>query len=367
MSDEKKTVLYDTHIELGAKMAPFGGYIMPIQYTGIVKEHEATRTKAALFDTCHMGEFIVQGPDSIADLEPLVTCPLRSLEDGQCRYGMLCNETGGVIDDLLVYRIASDKFMLVVNAGTQDRDFEWVSRHLSDGTQIENISAQTAKIDLQGPEAPKMMNAIIDGDISDLRYFRFKTTAYKGQSVIVSRTGYTGEVGFEIYCPLELAELFWREAMTLGAGCAGLGARDTLRLEIGMPLYGHELNETRNAAEAGFDRSIDCTKNFIGSRVVCDSAQRREALVGIVLKSRRAAREGDAILALDGSQIGTVTSGSISPSLGNAIALGYVPSEYAELGTAILLQTSRKALEGTIQPLPIYSGGTARKKLANFL
>jgi aminomethyltransferase len=367
MSNEKKTVLYDTHIELGARMAPFGGFIMPIQYTGIVKEHEATRTQAALFDTCHMGEFRVQGPTALADLEKLITCPLASLEIGQCRYGMLCNESGGVIDDLLTYRIADDQFMLVVNAGTQDNDFEWIKQHSSSSTTIENISGQTAKIDLQGPASPKMMNTIIDGDISDLRYFRFKTTTYKGQSVIISRTGYTGEVGFEIYCPNDLAELFWKDAMQLGAVCAGLGARDTLRLEIGMPLYGHELSQTRNAAEAGFDRSLDCTKKFFGSSVVCDAALRREAMVGIVLDSRRAAREGDLILTEDGTQIGSVTSGSISPSLQTAIALGYVAADQAEAGKRVVLQTARKALEGTIQTLPLYAAATARKKLSNFL
>ena len=367
MSEDKKTVLYETHVALGAKMAPFGGYIMPIQYTGIVKEHEATRKEATLFDTCHMGEFYLSGPNVLADLEQLITCTLSSLENGQCRYGMLCNEQGGVIDDLLTYRIAEEEFMLVVNAGTQDNDFEWIKARLSADTQIENRSAETAKIDLQGPASPKMMNAILDEEISDLRYFRFKHTTYKGEKIIVSRTGYTGEVGFEIYAPNNLAKTFWDEAMQQGASCAGLGARDTLRLEIGMPLYGHELSQSRNAAEAGFARSIADDKDFIGSSIICDPEQKKETMIGIALEGRRAAREGDVVQTTDGTAIGTITSGSISPSLGNAIAMGYVPNEHAIEGKKISIQTARKELPATITSLPIYKEGTARKKLARFL
>ena len=367
MSEEKKTILYDTHIELGAKTAPFGGFIMPIQYTGIVKEHEAVRNRAALFDTCHMGEFFLKGQNALADLEKLITSKLSTLENGQCRYGMLCNEQGGVIDDLLTYRIAEDEFMLVVNAGTQDNDFKWIKDRISAATEIENRSAETAKIDLQGPDSPKMMNAILEEGISELRYFRFKETTYKGHKIIVSRTGYTGEVGFEIYVPLELAKTFWNEAMHLGAACAGLGARDTLRLEIGMPLYGHELSETRNAAEAGFARSIADDKDFIGSSIICDPAQKKEVMTGIILDGRRAAREGDIIKTTSGTAIGAVTSGSMSPSLGTAIAMGYVSCEHADTGNKVILETARKALEGTISNLPMYAEGTARKKLSRFL
>ena len=367
MSEAKKTVLYDTHVSLGAKMAPFGGFIMPIQYSGIVKEHEATRTQATLFDTCHMGEFFLRGPNVLSDLEKLITCTLSTLENGQCRYGMLCNEMGGVIDDLLTYRISKNEFMLVVNAGTQDNDFEWIKSRISDDTKIENRSSETAKIDLQGPASPKMMNAILKDGISELRYFRFKHTTYKGESIIVSRTGYTGEVGFEIYAPNSLAKTFWDEAMQQGASCAGLGARDTLRLEIGMPLYGHELLETRNAAEAGFSRSIADDKQFIGSSITCDTEQKKESMIGIVLEGRRAAREGDKIQTIDGTQIGTITSGSISPSLGIAIAMGYVPCDQAIEGKEIIIQTARKALPAVISVLPIYKDGTARKKLSRFL
>jgi len=366
MSNDKRTPLYDTHINLGARMAPFGGFAMPIQYTGIFKEHEATRSGATLFDTCHMGEFVLSGPTVVEDLETLLSCPTANLEHGQCRYGLLCNEAGGVIDDLLVYRITDQEFMLVVNAGTQEGDAEWIQAHLSPDTQFENRSATTAKIDLQGPASPPIMNGLVEDGIMDLRFYRFKQTTYRGEPVVVSRTGYTGEVGFEIYLPTNLAAVFWDDAMQQGAACAGLGARDTLRLEMGMPLYGHELTTTRNAAEAGFPRATANDKAFIGHNVVRDANRQRDALVGIRLEGRRAAREGDAILAADDTPLGTVTSGSIAPSLGVAIALGYVPRDQAATGTSVTLQTARKALAGTIVKLPFYDGATARKSLSTF-
>ena len=347
-------------------MAPFGGFTMPIQYTGIFTEHESTRKGATLFDTCHMGEFMLAGPDVVNDLETLLSCPVADMAIGQCRYGLLCNAAGGVVDDLLVYRIADKTFMLVVNAGTQDGDAAWIQEHLSLGTLLHNQSAATAKIDLQGPASPPIMNRLVEGGIMDLRFYRFKHTSYRGESVIVSRTGYTGEVGFEIYLPTALAAAFWEEAMQQGAVCAGLGARDTLRLEMGMPLYGHELTTTRNAAEAGFPRATANDKPFMGHSVVRDPAQQHDALVGIRLEGRRAAREGDTILDPEGHPIGTVTSGSFAPSLGCAIALGYVPLDKAAIGNPLVLQTTRKALAGTIVQLPFYDGATARKPLSGF-
>jgi aminomethyltransferase len=366
MPDTKHTPLYDTHIALGAKMAPFGGCLMPIQYTGIFKEHEATRTGATLFDTCHMGEFHLQGTGVIEDLERLVSCPIADLDPGQCRYGMLCNEEGGVIDDLLVYRLGNQAFMLVVNAGTQDGDFDWIREHCSPGTRIENRSATTAKIDLQGPGSPRIMNALVTDGILDLKYYRFKHTTYRRRPVLVSRTGYTGEVGFEIYLSPELAPRFWKDAMEAGAVCAGLGARDTLRLEMGMPLYGHELTTSRNAAEAGFARAIASDKPFIGHATVHNSDARQDALVGIQLDGRQAAREGDHVALPDGTPIGTVTSGSFAPSLGVAIALAYVRRKDAETGASVQLITRRKPLPGRIVLPPFYTDATARKPLSFF-
>jgi aminomethyltransferase len=364
---DRKTVLFDTHVDQGARMAPFGGFVMPIQYTGIFKEHEATRTEAALFDTCHMGEFFLSGPTALSDLETLVSCPIADMQIGQCRYGLLCNEQGGIKDDLLVYRLGDAEFMLVVNAGTQDGDFAWIQAHCSADTQLENRSSETAKIDIQGPASPAIMNALVAEGITDLRFYRFKHATYQGASVLVSRTGYTGEIGFELYAPLDLARPFWEAAMQKGARCAGLGARDTLRLEMGMPLYGHELCETRNAAEAGLVRAISTDKPFIGHASVCNPLKQRDALVGIRLEGRQSARHGDSILAADGTPIGVVTSGSFAPSLGTAIALGYLPKGHAAMGSTLLLQTSRKALPGTIIKRPFYERSTARKPIGDFL
>lgn len=366
MTSATKTPLYELHISLGARMAPFGGFLMPIQYTGIFKEHAATRENATLFDTCHMGEFHLSGATAIRDLENLLSCPIASMAVGQCRYGLMCNANGGVIDDLIVYRLADAAFMLVVNAGTQDDDFRWIQSHCSASTHLENQSATTAKLDLQGPGAPAIMQAMAEDGIADLRYFRFKQTRYRNEPVRISRTGYTGEVGFEIYTPPALARPFWEEAMERGAVCAGLGARDTLRLEMGMPLYGHELTATRNAAEGAIPRAISSDAPFIGHTCVQNDSKRHDTLVGIRLKGRRAAREGDTILAPDGTPLGVVTSGSFAPSLGVAIALGYIARNKTTSGCAVVLKTSRATLDGTLITLPFYKNATARQPLHIF-
>ena len=347
-------------------MAPFGGFEMPIQYSGIFAEHEATRTGATLFDTCHMGEFFLSGETVVTDLEHVLSCPVADMQHGQCRYGLLCNEQGCVIDDLLVYRIGPTEFMLVVNAGTQAGDFKWIQNHIAPTTMLENRSDTMAKIDLQGPSSPAIMNQLFADGIMDLRFYRFKHSSYQGAAVIVSRTGYTGEVGFEVYMPPELAATFWHAAIEKGAISAGLGARDTLRLEMGMPLYGHELSDTRNAAEAGLTRAVASPHPFIGSEAIRNAGEGRLQLVGMALEGRQAARHGDTILSQEGQELGTVTSGSFAPSLGHAIALGYVPMTHAQAGTLLQLQTARKALPATVTTLPFYALATARKTLQSF-
>lgn len=363
----EKTCLYPLHEKLGAKMAEFGGYLMPIQYSGIPKEHQACREGAVLFDTDHMGEFRVTGPSALKDLEKLVSCDVESMTVGQCRYGMMCNPAGGVIDDLLVYRLGGAEFMLVVNAGTKANDFVWIKNHLSADTQLEDQSSLIAKIDLQGPGSPRIIQQLLKESISELKFFRFMHNDYHDQPMIISRTGYTGEIGFEIYISPELAQKFWYACMELGAIPAGLGARDTLRLEVGMPLYGHELNTERNAGESGFDRSLSDKKDFIGSGVVNDLSLRRSTLVGIEIPGRRAARQGDEILDGSGERVGIVTSGSLSPSLGYAIALGYVAVSLSEPGTPLKLKSPRYELDGKVVSLPFYGSATGRAKINDFL
>ena len=363
----KKTCLYDLHEKLGARMSPFGGWLMPVQYAGIIREHETCRNGAALFDTDHMGEFHVRGGTALADIENLVSCDVASMTEGQCRYGLMCNPEGGVVDDLLVYRLGESEFMLVVNAGTKDHDLAWMRQHISSGTQIEDISAKIAKIDLQGPLSPKIIRPLLETTVVGLKFYRFMRNRYQGSDVIVSRTGYTGEMGFEIYLDAGLAGSFWNDCMGLGAVPAGLGARDTLRLEMGMPLYGHELDAKRNAGESGFDRSISRAKTFVGSSTVTDESQRKFRLCGIMIPGRRAARHGDEILDADGNKAGVVTSGSFAPSVGCAIALGYVTLACATPGTRLKVKSPRYELDGEVVETPFYKESTGRRKVADFL
>ena len=369
MTDEKKqkTFLYDSHVELGARMAPFGGFEMPIQYAGILDEHNATRSGATVFDTCHMGEFRVRGNSALADLERLITCNIGSIENGRCRYGILCNEQGGALDDLLVYRQGVEEFMLVVNAGTQQRDFQWLADQLSADTVLENISSRTGKIDLQGPDAPEIAQDLLADPIDDMVYYSFRKADFEGAPVLVSRTGYTGEVGFEFYAAPGTTVKLWQACLAHGANPAGLGARDTLRLEMGMPLYGHELSEDRNVAQLGFDRAIAGDKDFIGSDRVTAPDATPVVLCGIEFPGRRAAREGDSVMDAGGGDVfGEVTSGSFAPSLGYAVALAYVDKSFATPGAAVRVRHGRKEIDGKITELPFYKDGTARKKLSRF-
>lgn len=348
-------------------MGPFGGFLMPIQYQGILSEHQAARERSALFDTCHMGEFRLGGRGALQDLQRIVTCDVSSLSVGQCRYGFMCNEAGGVIDDLLVYRLADSEFLMVVNAGTQDADFSWLQAHLSEETHAENISEETGKLDIQGPGSPKIVSSLVSEPIGGLRFYRFMENAYRGKNVIVSRTGYTGEIGFEIYGDEEVTKALWDDCVKQGAVPAGLGARDTLRLEMGMPLYGHELTAERNAAEAGFTKAISLAKEFIGSQVVGDASRQTSALVGLMLSDRRAARAGDGVQAAAGDTVGIITSGSFAPSVGNAVALAYVDIDHAAEGSNLLVRTERHALPATVMTPPFYRDATARSAMNEFL
>ena len=361
-----KTALFDEHVALGARMAPFSGFLMPIQYTGTLREHEATRTAATLFDTCHMGEFRVSGPVAEADLERLLSCDVASLSPGRCRYGLLCNEDGGVLDDLLVYRLAPDAFMLVVNAGTRAKDFRWIQARISHSTVLSDLGADTAKLDLQGPVSPRILRGLVPESLTGFGFYSFRRATFCGRPILVSRTGYTGEIGFELYCAPDTVRGLWRACMTAGAIPAGLGARDTLRLEMGMPLYGHELSEQRNAAESCFTRAISMTKHFVGSEAVRSIPAKRSALAGIGMAGRRAARAGDTVCA-DGKRVGTVTSGSYAPSLGRAVAMAYVDRPWDAPGTAVIVMGTRDELEGVVETMPFYSRGTAREDIDRFL
>jgi aminomethyltransferase len=364
--ESRKTVLYDRHRQLNARITTFGGFLMPAQYGGILSEHAAARSAAALFDTCHMGELRLEGTGALQTLELLVSCDLASISRGQCRYGLLCNPEGGVIDDLVVYCFSEREFMVVVNAATLPGDHEWIASHLRRDCEVRNISEETAKIDLQGPKSPQMIQKIVDRKIENLKYYEFGENAYDGRGFLLSRTGYTGEVGFEVYGDPDTVCLLWDRFMEEGAVPAGLGARNTLRLEMGYPLYGNEWSRNRNAAQSGMKRHLSERKRFIGCEAIQGARDPGERLVCVSIEGRKAAREGCRLFSEEGEAIGVVTSGSFAPSLGHAIAMGYIETSFSSAGTKVIADSAGE-LKGCVVVPPFYKGGTAKNPLETFL
>jgi len=335
VSSLQRTPLYAVHQALGARLMPFAGFEMPLQYTGIKAEHAAVREHAGLFDVSHMGQLHLQGSGAIATTERLVSCPVASLRPGRVRYGLLCNDGGGVVDDVTVYRTGEDSLFLCVNAANIRKDQHWIEAHLGEATTLRNRSAETSLLALQGPESPALLEALgYAGDLAGLRRFHFTEVTLAGYPVLVSRTGYTGSDGFEIYAGAAAAPPLWQALQDAGATPCGLGARDTLRLEAALPLYGHELDDTTSPLEARLDRFVKLEAGgFIGAEAI---RRRREAghgrlLAGFVLEERGVARAGYPI-ANGSDEIGIVTSGGPSPSLGKSIGLGYVPPTLAAAG-----------------------------------
>ena len=347
-------------------MAPFGEWEMPIQYSGIIDEHNHTRKSACIFDICHMGEFIISGATALNDLNKILTANIASLKINRCRYSFMLNESGGIIDDLIVYKLSDDKFMLVVNSATTAGDADWIKDHLSSETNFENISDITAKIDLQGPESSETLQKLTPANLAELKYFSFIETTVDDVNAIISRTGYTGELGYEIYIPVDSAEQIWDKLLeNENVKPAGLGARDTLRLEAGLPLYGHELSLERNPGETCFMFAVKLDKEFIGKTVVLKTTDQgaEEKLVGVKLPGRQSPRAHQKILnpANTDEIIGEITSGSFAPTLGYSIAFAYVTSDFANYGTEILIDTGRKKLTAEVVKTPFYTNPEARK------
>jgi len=358
----KRTVLYDKHIACGARMVPFGGWEMPVQYAGIIAEHEQTRRQAALFDICHMGEFELSGPGAAADLERLLTQNIASLEVGQCRYGYMLRDDGGVLDDLICYRLADERYMVVVNAATLERDREWIEGHLSAATSFRDRSEEIGKIDLQGPQSRELLGRALGIATPELKYFRCTEVSVGGVDILISRSGYTGEWGYELYLPTDKTERVWDAILELDAVApAGLGARDTLRLEVGMPLYGSELSEARSPVAASRGMFIGKTKQFIGREAVDrDLAQGcPQYLAALALAGRRAARPHAKVLA-EGAEVGEVSSGSLAPSLGHAIAFAYVDAEHCAVGSRLQIDAGRSTLDAEVVETPFYKQGSVR-------
>jgi aminomethyltransferase len=359
VSDLLTTPLTAWHKEHGAKMAPFAGYEMPIQYEGILAEHHHTRSQASVFDICHMGEFKLRGPKARAALSGLVTQNLETLGPGRCRYGFLLSEAGTVLDDLIIYCLSDEEYMLVVNGARAASDFAWIKARLPEGLFFEDITEITAKIDLQGPASREVLERVFNRDFSFLNYFAFVKCEFEEDPCIVSRTGYTGELGYEFYLREDRALTLWERLLAEAqVKPAGLGARDTLRLELGYPLYGQDLDENHTPAEAGLDVFVKSPANFMGK---AGAFLVRTKLIALSVVGRRSARTHDPVLLASGEQVGEVTSGSFAPSLGHAIALAYVRADAANEKN-YLIRASRTELEANRTELPFYKDGTARIK-----
>ena len=349
-NDMKKTCLHGCHTELEAKMAPFAGYDMPIEYTGLDEEHKAVRTRAGLFDVSHMGEIYIGGPDAAAFVDHIFTNYAAAMADGQVLYGMMTNEDGRTVDDLLVYRISESKFLLVVNASNLDKDFEWVKSHTEGyDVDVRNYSEDCGQLALQGPDSEKVMADVLGIDGSDLAFYTFKILP---GNIIVSRTGYTGEDGFEIYAAPGTIVDMWKRLMEAGVQPCGLGCRDTLRFEAGLPLYGDELDNDITPIEAGLGMFVKLDKpgGFIGSDALARQKAEgpRRKLVGLLIDSPATARHGFEVLDLEGAAIGYVTTGYNSLTLGQNIAMALIDARYAPLGSKLQVRIRRKTAPATV-------------------
>lgn len=354
-----KTPLRDWHVAHKAKMAPFADWDMPIQYTGIITEHLHTREKASVFDICHMGEFILKGPGAKESLGKALTINLETLKPARCRYGFLLNDQGGILDDFIVYHIETDHYMLVVNAACRANDFKTIASRLPSSLSFTDISDDMGKIDLQGPASLEALERILPGPWRQMPYFGIVQAEFQGNPLLVSRTGYTGELGFELYVPWDKTLDLWEACLADPAvDPAGLGARDTLRLEVGLPLYGQDLDDKHTPAEAGYAAMLTSTADYAGK---AGAFNVKEKLIGLSIPSRRSARHHDSVM-LNGARVGVVTSGSFAPSLGNSVALAYVAPEHAE-AEQYVIASGKNELTATRVALPFYTKGTARIKL----
>ena len=357
----KNTALSHVHEALGAKMVPFAGYNMPVQYAGLSIEHHAVRNAAGLFDVSHMGEFIVKGPEATELVQYVTSNDTTKLIVGKVQYSCLPNAEGGIVDDLLVYKMAADEYLLVVNASNIDKDFAWIEKHNTFDAKLTNRSEQMSLLALQGPASIEILSKLTDTDLGEIPYYSFAIGNVAGiKNVIISNTGYTGAGGFELYMANEDAETIWNELMEtgepLGLVPAGLGARDTLRLEMGFCLYGNDIDDTTSPLEAGLGWITKLTTDFVGKEEILKGKESglMRKLVGFEMIDRGIPRQHYPILNEAGEEIGEVTSGTQSPSTGKAIGMGYVKTAYANPDTTLYIQVRNKQLKATVVKPPFY-------------
>ncbi len=360
----KKTALYDKHVALGAKMVPFAGFEMPVNYGSQIEEHHAVRKSVGMFDVSHMGEFIVRGPQALDLIQKVSSNDAAKLTRGKVQYSCMPNDKGGIVDDLLVYMLKPEEYMLVVNASNIEKDWEWINSHNDMGAALENISDNISLLAVQGPNAIHVIQKLTKLNLSEIPYYHFGTGNIGDitDGLIISATGYTGAGGFEVYMYNEYAPAIWDVIMEVGQEYnikpAGLGARDTLRLEMGYALYGNDIDDTTSPIEAGLGWITKFTKDFINSDFLKRQKEEgpKRRLVGFEMVDKGIPRHGYDLLNKNGEKIGLVTSGTMSPSLGIGIGMGYVQSEYAKQGTELLVSVRNRQLKANVVRPPFYKG-----------
>lgn len=357
---EKKTPLYEAHVKHGGKIVPFAGFLLPVQYgTGVITEHMAVRTACGLFDVSHMGEFLLTGPDAVKNLNQILTNDYTTMYDGQARYSPMCNDNGGVVDDLIVYKVRDEHYFIVVNAANIDKDFAWMKGHVFGDVTLENISENVAQIALQGPKAQEILEKLVAKEEIPEKYYSANFhTEVKGMKCVISRTGYTGEDGFEFYVGAEHAEELWELLLETGKEegliPCGLGARDTLRLEAAMPLYGHEMTDDITPLEARLGMFVKMGKeDFIGKKAIEEKGEQKVIRVGLKVTGRGIVREHEDVYVGD-TKIGTTTSGTHCPYLKAPLAMALVDVAYKEPGTAIEVDVRGRRVQAEVVKLPFY-------------
>lgn len=356
----KNTALIETHKKLGAKIVPYAGYNMPVSYEGVNIEHRTVRENLGVFDVSHMGEFLVSGSNALELIQKICSNDASKLKDGQAQYAYMPGADGGIVDDLIIYRLNTEKYLLVVNASNIDKDWNWISQHNSMGADLRDLSDEMSLLAIQGPKAIEAMQSLTEVDLSAIKFYHFEIGEFAGvENVIISATGYTGSGGFELYCKNHQVEQIWKKVFEAGAEYGikpiGLAARDTLRLEMGFCLYGNDIDKTTSPIEAGLGWITKFNKDFINSEALKKEKEEgpKRKLIGFELTEKGIPRQGYEITK-DGKTIGKVTSGTMSPSLGKPIGMGYVETSYSTPGTEISIQIRNKPVAGVIVKTPFY-------------
>jgi len=355
----KNTALTTTHEALSAKMVPFAGYNMPVQYDGVNIEHEAVRKDCGVFDVSHMGEFLIEGPNALKLIQKVSSNDASKLSIGKAQYSCLPNDDGGIVDDLIIYKLKEETYLLVVNASNIEKDWNWISSKNNVDATMRDLSEDYSLLAIQGPNAVEKMQALTSHDLADIKFYNFIVGDFAGiEHVIISATGYTGSGGFEIYCKNSEAKQIWDKVTEAGAKPIGLAARDTLRLEMGYCLYGNDINDTTSPLEAGLGWITKFTKDFTNSDALEEQKRKgvTRKLIAFELDERGIPRQGYDIVDGQGNKIGEVTSGTMSPMLGKGIGLGYVPMVFTDVNSKINIQIRKKAVPATVVKLPFYKG-----------